>query len=254
MKWRVRLQVLLDGQSTAAGRRIALILYGLIILSAIVIAIETMPSLPEWARSALLFVEVFLVIVFSLEYAIRLYVARPWWRYAFSFWGLVDLVAILPAIILLAPDFASIRSLRLVRLLRLVKLFRADRALDRLWRAMMNIRAELSVFGFVALVVLYLSAVGIYHFERNAQPEIFSSIPASLWWSIATLSTVGYGDIYPVTTGGRVFTGFVLLVGIGLVAVPASLITTSLIHEIGQKNPTLSDTTETNKEIETNEA
>ena len=89
-------------------------------------------------------------------------------------------------------------------------------------------KEEFVLFGFVTLILLYLTAVGIYYFENNAQPEAFKSIFHSLWWAVATLTTVGYGDVYPVTVGGRVFTFFILMIGLGIVAVPAGLLATAL--------------------------
>ena len=112
--------------------------------------------------------------------------------------------------------------------MRILKLFKANRALDRIANAVFSVRAEFGIFLFIAVTALYLAAVGIYHFENAAQPDVFSSIPQSLCWAVATLTTVGYGDVYPVTAGGRIFTGAVLLIGIGVIAVPAGLITAAL--------------------------
>ena len=172
-----------------------------------------------------------MLAIFTVEYALRLICSPRPLRYAFSFWGLVDVLSIVPALLFLLPDAQSIRSLRLLRLIRLIKLFHANRAMDRLSRAFEKNRAELVIFTFIALVVLYLSAVGIYLFEHEAQPQTFGSIPAALWWALATLTTVGYGDVYPVTLAGRAFTGLVLLVGLGVIAVPAGLITAALLEE-----------------------
>jgi voltage-gated potassium channel len=154
------------------------------------------------------------------------------------------LAAVLPGLLLLAPDWAAIRTLRLLRLIRLLKLFHADAAMARLARALTRIRCELAVFGFLSLVILYLAAVGIYHFERAAQPDTFTSIPASLWWAVATLTTVGYGDVYPVTTGGRIFTTVMLMVGLGVVAVLAGLVTAALLREFEGNEQDHGETTE----------
>jgi voltage-gated potassium channel len=98
----------------------------------------------------------------------------------------------------------------------------------RFLRAFVIAREEVILFGIVALMLLYLSAVGIYYFENEAQPENFASVFHSLWWSVATLTTVGYGDIYPVTVGGRIFTFVVLMIGLGVVAVPAGVFASAL--------------------------
>lgn len=218
----------LDGTHPRIGSGVALAIYGLIVLSALVIAIETIPDLPPATQRVLQMLEYAFVLLFAVEYAARLACSPRPLRYAFSFWGIVDFLAVVPALLFLLPDMATIRAIRLLRLLRLLKLFKANRALDRIVAAVNRAKAELGIFLFIALVALYLAAVGIYHFEHEAQPDGFSSIPESLWWAVATLTTVGYGDVYPITTGGRIFTGALLMIGIGIVAVPAGLLTSAL--------------------------
>ncbi len=220
----------LDGTHEKYSDLVAWILNGLIILSAVAIAIETEPSLPENWRAALRTFEVMLLVVFALEYFVRLYASQHPFRYMFSFWGIVDLLSFLPAIFLLTPEWQAVRALRLVRLVRLLKLFRSSRALDRLVMAFHEVRGELMVFGVSSALMLYVSAVGIYLFEHDAQPEAFSSIPKSLWWAVASFTTVGYGDLVPITGGGRVFTTVVLFLGLGIIAVPAAIVTTALLE------------------------
>jgi len=98
----------------------------------------------------------------------------------------------------------------------------------RLLRALYQIKDELVIFGIATLMMLFLAAVGIYHFEHAAQPEVFSNVFDCLWWAVATLTTVGYGDVYPITIGGRLFTFLILMLGLGLVAVPTGLISSAL--------------------------
>lgn len=220
----------LNGTHPKIGLSVALVIYALIVLSAVVIAVETLPALSPETRQVLRVAEFTILTVFAIEYILRLTCAPKPMAYAFSFWGIIDFIAIVPAVLFLFPDLTTVRAMRLLRLLRILKLLKANRALDRIATAFVQIRAELLIFLFVGTVMLYLAAVGIYHFEHIAQPEAFGSIPASLWWAIATLTTVGYGDVVPITTGGRIFTGLVLMVGIGIVAVPAGLITASLLN------------------------
>jgi voltage-gated potassium channel len=232
----------LNGTHPVVGRKVALVIYALIVLSSVVIAVETLPSLSERTRRWLVVAEFTILTVFAIEYVLRLTCSRRPLVYAFSFWGIIDFIAIVPAVLFLFPDLTTVRSMRLLRLLRILKLLKANRALDRISRAIVQIRAELLIFLFVGMVILYLAAVGIYHFEHIAQPEAFGSIPASLWWALATLTTVGYGDVYPITTGGRIFTGLVLMVGIGIVAVPAGLITAALLNNrTGGATPPVTD-------------
>jgi voltage-gated potassium channel len=146
----------------------------------------------------------------------------------FSFYGLIDLAAILPFYIATGFDLRSVRAIRLLRLFRIFKMVRYSEALARFRRAFQLVREELVIFLSASFVIVYLASVGIYYFENPAQPEIFASVFHSMWWAIATLSTVGYGDIYPITSGGRLFTGLVLLVGLGIVAVPAGVLASAL--------------------------
>jgi len=148
--------------------------------------------------------------------------------YAFSFFGIVDLIAILPFYITTGLDLRSARAFRLLRLFRLLKLARYSEAIRRYHRAFSIAKEELILFGMTALIMFYLAAIGIYYFENEAQPEIFASVFHSFWWAVATLTTVGYGDIYPVTSGGKIFTFFVLMIGLGFVAVPTGLVASAL--------------------------
>lgn len=148
--------------------------------------------------------------------------------YAFSFYGVVDLLAILPFYITTGLDLRSLRVFRLLRLFRLLKLVRYSAAVQRYQHAFRIAREELIFFGIVSILLLYLSAVGIYYFEHEAQPETFASVFHCLWWAVVTLCAVGYGDVIPITVGGRVFTFFVLIIGLGFVAVPSGLFAAAL--------------------------
>jgi voltage-gated potassium channel len=141
---------------------------------------------------------------------------------------LVDLLAILPFYIAYRLDLRAVRIFRLLLLVRILKLFRYNKAIKRFHRALIIAKEELILFGFVAIIMLYLSAVGIYYFENETQPDQFKSVIHSLWWALTTLTTVGYGDMFPVTAGGKFFTFLVLMVGLGIVAVPTGLIASAL--------------------------
>ncbi len=223
-----KLHALVHNSNTKMGRLFALSIQALIILSLVTFSLETLPNLSVSEHAYLRLAEIVIVLIFSVEYLLRVYVAKKRLAYIFSFYGLIDLLAVLPFYLALGVDLRTVRTFRLLRLLRIFKLFKYSKALSRFKRAFILVKEEMLLFGFVALIMLYLSAVGIYYFENPAQPEQFQSIFHSLWWALTTLTTVGYGDMYPVTVGGRVFTFFVLMVGLGIVAVPTGLIATAL--------------------------
>ena len=220
----------LDGYHPRVGNSVALAMNGLILLSALAIALETEPALPQGVRTGLWWFEVALLGVFSAEYVLRLTCSPRPLKYAFSFWGIIDFLTIVPAIAMLTPQWQVVRAFRLIRLVRLLKLFRTSRALNRLIQAMHEVRGELMIFAVVSGLMLYVASVGIYIFEHDAQPEVFTSIPVSLWWAVASFTTVGYGDMVPITLGGRIFTTLVLFTGLGIIAVPSAIVTTALLE------------------------
>lgn len=222
------LKQIVERHDTKAGRAFDLVIQSLIILSLVSFSIETLPSLSPMTIRVLRWIEIVTVAIFTVEYLLRIYVADSKLRFVFSFFGLVDLVAILPFYIAPGLDLRAVRTFRLLRLVRIFKLARYSKAVQRFHRALLIAREELALFMFVTLVLLFLAAVGIYYCENGAQPEKFASVFHSLWWAICTLTTVGYGDVYPVTLGGRLFTFFVLLIGLGVISVPAGIVASAL--------------------------
>ena len=223
-----RLRRIVERGDTPAGRRFDIFIQALIVLSLITFSIGTVPDLGAGTERALWSIEVFTVAVFTIEYLSRVLVARNRARFIFSFLGLVDLAAILPFYLALGVDLRSIRILRLLRLFRAIKLLRYSEAAQRFRHAFALAREELVLFFSVAGMLFYFSAVGIYYFENPAQPEKFRSIFDSFWWAVVTLTSVGYGDIYPITPGGKLFTAFILAIGLGVVAVPSGLMASAL--------------------------
>ncbi len=199
-----------------------------IIFSVICFSIETLPDISSDVQRFLTWSERIVIVIFTGEYLYRLAVARHRLRFVFSFYGMIDLLAILPFFLTLAVDLRSLRLLRFVRLLRLLKLARYNRAMHRFVMAVAMAREELAIFLSITLVLLYLAAFGIFQFEHAAQPDKFRSIFDAMWWAVATLTTVGYGDIYPITVGGRIFTFTILILGLGLVAVPTGIVASAL--------------------------
>jgi voltage-gated potassium channel len=190
--------------------------------------------------------EVFSVGVFTVEYLARLWActvvpryARPVWgrlRFAFSPLALIDLFAILPFYLpLLGVDLRFVRVFRLARLFRVAKLGRYVDSLHlfgRIWRAK---REELLVSLVLWAFLLIASASLMYYAEHDAQPEAFPNIPATMWWAVMTLTTVGYGDVYPISTAGRLIGAFVAVLGIGLFALPTAILGSGFIEAIQER-------------------
>ena len=196
---------------------IDIFIYSIIFLTVIDHSLQTMPSMAKY-HDILERWEIVPIVVFSLEYFLRIYSSRKRLGFIFSFWGLVDLLAIIPYYLGLPAD------LREIRVLRFLSLLKYEPAALNISKAFNRIKKELIIFSLLAIFMLYVSAVGIYHFENPVQPDNFTDIFHSMWWAVATLTTVGYGDIYPVTDGGKIFSSIVIFIGLGVVAVPAGLV------------------------------
>ncbi len=224
------LKIIVEKNDTKAGKIFDILIQVLIVISLISFTIETMPKISASTYHLLWIIEVITVAIFTIEYLLRILVTDYKIKFIFSFYGLIDLFAILPFYLSTGIDLRSIRIIRLLRLFRMFKLFRYSRAINRFKLAFENIKEELIIFLIATSFLLYISSVGIYYFENEAQPEKFSSVLHCMWWAVATLTTVGYGDIYPVTFGGKIFTFFILMIGLGIVAVPAGLIASALTN------------------------
>lgn len=223
-----KLRLIIEDNTTKAGRRFDYFIQILIILSLLDLAIETLPDNSETTKLFLRRFEVFSIAIFSIEYLLRVYIAKKPLKYIFSFYGLVDLLAILPFYLRTAIDLRSLRIFRIFRIFRAFKLVRYNKAMNRFYIAYKIVREEIMLFLMVTAIFLFLTSAGIYYFENEAQPEIFKSIFHSGWWSVVTLTTVGYGDVYPITLGGKIFTFFILILGVGVVTIPAGLVASAL--------------------------
>ena len=217
------------------SRYFAFFIQALILISIITFSVETIPDLRPQTKVLLYAIETFSVIIFTIEYLLRIYVADSKPKFIFSFFGIIDVLAILPFYLSFGIDLRSLRALRFLRLFRVLKLVRYNRAMNHFTRAIKSSKEEILLFVFVTLILVYFAAVGIYYFENAAQPEHFSSIFDSLWWAIITLTTVGYGDVYPITVGGKVFTFFILMIGLGIVAIPTGIISSALTKSVDTK-------------------
>jgi voltage-gated potassium channel len=226
MKEKIRL--IIEDNSTKSGRIFDIFIQVLILFSLIIFSIETLPDISSQTKEILSIIEMITVAIFSTEYILRVIVAKKPLKYIFSFYGIIDLLAILPFYLRTTIDLRALRAFRIFRIFRALKLIRYNKALNRFHIASKLVKEELVLFFIVTGILIFLTASGIYFFENVAQPDNFSSIFHSLWWAIVTLTTVGYGDVYPITVGGKIFTFFVLIIGVGVVTVPAGLVATAL--------------------------
>ena len=217
------------GNLSPFGTQIENILQMVIVYSIITLTLETLPDLSLSQRRFFEISEVVCVSIFSVEYLTRLFKSSDKLKFVFSFMGVIDLISILPFYLNLGSGSRALRIIRLFRIFRLLKLARYNKAISRFHQAFISVKEELVLFFLASFFLIYLVSVGIYYFENEAQPQAFQSIIHSFWWSVVTLTTVGYGDVYPVTIGGKIFTFLVLMIGVGIITIPAGLIATAMM-------------------------
>jgi len=226
------------------SRSVDLFLITLIVLNVLAVILETVePLATHWAAFFHLFEKVS-VAVFTVEYVLRVWsstagerYAHPVFgrvRFALTFFAVIDLLAILPFYLpmVVTLDLRFLRAVRLFRIFRLFKAGRYSRSLKTMGRVFARTRTELSITLFLTLILLVLASGLVYLAEHDAQPETFSSIPAAMWWGAVTLTTVGYGDIYPVTLLGRLLGTVIAILGIGLFALPTAILGSAFMEEL----------------------
>jgi voltage-gated potassium channel len=219
-------------------------IYGLIILNVLSIILESYKELRNDYNQEFYYFELFSVVIFSIEYLLRLwssdfdykngnYLTKKL-KFITSKFGLIDLFSILPFYLpLILPfDLRVLRILRLFRLLRIFKLGRFSKSMKTIGSVLKETRADLAITIFVAFILLILSSTLMYYIENDAQPEKFENIGQAMWWSVATLTTVGYGDVYPITGIGKFLSAVIALIGIGFVALPTGIISSAFISKI----------------------
>lgn len=218
-------------------------LLSLIFLNLVAVALETVDTLFEQYRLWFRGFEIFSVAVFTVEYLLRVWSCTAKKAYQHPIWGrlkfmitplaIIDLLAIIPFYLpLLSPQMRMGRALRLFRLFRVFKLNRYTDSLNLLLRVLRLRKEELILSLFVLAILLSIASSLIYFVEHSAQPEAFSSIPQAMWWGTITLTTVGYGDVYPVTLLGRILGGALAVLGVGLFALPAGILASGFSEEL----------------------
>ena len=231
-----------------ASRVVDICLIALIASSVVAVILESVASIEARYGDALALFESVTIAVFSVEYVLRIWSSievssaasrqpiRARLRYALSFHAVIDLLAILPFYLLLFGVFGvvDLRFLRAIRLLRVLKLTRYSAALNMLFMTFQENGKALAAAFLILVTIMLLAAAGMYYFERSSQPTDFGSIPAAMWWAFSTLTTVGYGDVTPITIGGKIFGALITVVGIGMVALPTSILATGYSRQLKQ--------------------
>ena len=230
-----------------ASRWVNRILVGLILVSVTAAVLDTVPRIARAWDPLLVAIEILCVGLFTIEYALRVWVCvedragrydGPVWgrlRYMATPMALIDLVAILPTWLafIIPGDFLLLRTLRILRVL---KITRYSPALATFEIVLVNERRSLLAAATILAVALLLAAGALHHLEGTVQPEAFGSIPAAMWWAIVTLTTVGYGDVVPVTTAGRVVGGLTAVIGLGMFALPTAILGAGFAQELQKRN------------------
>jgi len=216
-----------------------------IFLSVTAIILETESKINNIFFPVFSFLEILFFSIFSLEYILRLYFIgftnkykgnRGRLKYIISPLAMIDLISILPNIISgLSTDFALLRTMRLLRMIRVAKLVQRNRSLMLFTEAIHQSRSQLAAAIAVTIFLLVIGGVALYLAESSAQPEAFGSIPRAMWWSMATLTTVGYGDVYPVTVIGKLLASTLAILGVGIVAMPAGIIAANFSKKLDDK-------------------
>jgi voltage-gated potassium channel len=231
-RWRARLHEVIFESDTVAGRVFDVTLLAAILLSVAAVLLESMADIRREHGSVLRVVEWALTIAFTLEYVLRLIAVDRPWRYAASFYGVVDLLSIVPTYLSLAvPESRSLMVIRALRLLRIFRILNAAQFLSEaqvLTTALRASRRKITVFlGGIVTVVLIAGAL-MYVIEGEANG--FSSIPRSMYWAVVTVTTVGYGDIAPRTPLGQLVASLLMVLGYAIIAVPTGIVSVELAH------------------------
>ena len=225
--WRARLYEIIEGTHTPMGKLFDIVLLVVILFSVIIVLLESVPRIDAQYHEFLNISEWVVTILFSIEYLTRIIIAKRPRQYVFSFFGIIDLLSTIPKYLSLfligSQYFTALRALRLLRIFRILKLVRYVRESNKLLRALKSSRTKIFIFVFFMLIVSVLLGTLMYLIEG---PENgFNSIPHSIYWTIVTLTTVGYGDISPGTGFGQFIASLVMIIGYGIIAVPTGIVT-----------------------------
>ena len=226
-------------------------LSSLIILNLLAVSLESVPSLSKKYSNAFLYFEIFSVVIFGLEYIARIWASAAKkdtqfnsafgrrLSYIFSFTGIIDFLAIVPSILAIFITSVDLRWLRVLRLLRLLKISHYSTALEDLWSAIRHERSSFIAALYLFAIALFFSSAMMYVAENTAQPDKFRSIPETMWWSLITLTTVGYGDVSPLTPLGKVIGAVTAIMGVCVVALLTGIVANAFANQVARRKAIL---------------
>ena len=234
--WQQKLHDVIFGYETFAGKLFDVVLLIVIILSVIAVMLESVAVIAFDYGKHLRIIEWVFTVLFAIEYTGRIVSSPRKWKYVLSFMGIVDLLAILPTFISIfvagAQTLLIIRFIRLVRVFRILKLSRYMRGANMLRQALIDSKHKIIVFFGSVIIIVVVVGTLMYLVEHGQNG--FSSIPRSIYWAIVTITTVGYGDIAPVTVLGQSIASFLMIVGYAIIAVPTGIVTSQMIQTQGK--------------------
>ena len=247
LKSRIHELLEVSGEKGTFSRKVDVFLEVLITLNVIAVVLETVESIYLPYKIYFRIFDLVSIVIFSIEYVLRVWSVNASAKFKRPFWGnlsymltpmaIIDLLAIMPFYLpLFNIDLRSVRILRLLRLIRLFKLARYSRAMWVIKMVAKEKKEELTVSVIFTFILLLFSSTLMFYLEHSAQPEKFTSIPETMWWSIATITTVGYGDIYPITPLGKMLGGLIAILGIGLIAIPSGLLASGFLKSYEREN------------------
>ncbi len=223
---------------TRAGKAFDVVLLVVILMSVVLVMLESVPAIRKNHGDTLILLEWIITVIFTFEYIVRILVVKKPWKYIFSFYGIIDFLAVIPSylglIIISYQSLMVIRVLRLLRVFRILKLTRYTAAGRTLAKAIWNSREKISVFIFFVIILVIIVGTLMYLVEGEASG--FNSIPVSIYWAIVTLTTVGYGDISPITPMGQFLASLVMIMGYAIIAVPTGIVTAEMMRPSTQSN------------------
>ncbi len=239
-KFKEDLYIIVFEADTRAGKAFDILLLILIIISILLVSLESVKSIAQEYQTTLFYLEWIVTVFFSIEYILRIYMVRNKFAYIFSYYGIIDFLSVLPSYMGLfisgAHGLVVIRALRLLRIFRILKLSRYVQDSKIIVDALKASRTKISVFLFAVIMLVIIIGTTMYLVE--GEESGFGSIPEGIYWAIVTLTTVGYGDIAPTTNLGRFIASFVMILGYGVIAVPTGIVTAEISNSSRKKDIT----------------